>query len=301
MERLSSILIAKQAREHRKWLPERGQQVRAATLESVENALKDDGPNGPSLLSNALTSLGLFHGTRGVVALMEGRDSGWSDVAGAVECYLWCARLDIRSHYARSAAQRTARMANLRHTLTPAVVLLAYFVAVDESQREQSLWSLLQRPITDPHPRIRQWWTERHFEPFFVSLYAKARGLPAPLDLAQCKLHVYGKVLEAWEDDKALAGALQRACEYHCRRMAHTRSWTAEFNRTPLDLLPIEIFAVNSLRSAMGKTPIEVDHPLMRHIGPIGLAHPPQELMETLYRVLERHDEVRAAKLARSA
>jgi hypothetical protein len=301
MARLSSILIAKQVRDHRTWLPERGQQVREATLESIEHSLTGNDPNAPDLLSNALASLGLFHGTRGVVALAEGRDSGWSDVAGAVECYLWCARLDIRSHYSRSAAQRTARMANLRHTLTPAVVLLAYFVAVDERQREQSLWSLLQRPISDPHPRIRQWWNERHFEPFFVSLYARARGLPAPLDLDQCKLHVYGKVLEAWEDDAALGAALQRACEYHCRRMAHTRSWTAEFNRTPLDLLPIEIFAVNALRSAMGRAPVEVDHPLMRHIGPIGLAHPPQELMETLYRVLERHDEVYAAKLARSA
>ena len=83
--------------------------------------------------------------------------------------------------------------------------------------------------------------------------------------------------------------------------MAHTRSWTAEFNRTPLDLLPIEIFAINSLRSAMGMNPVEVDHPLMRHIGPIGLATPPQELMDTLYHGLERHDEVAAAKLARSA
>lgn len=301
MERLSSILITKQVREHRNWLPERGQLVRDATLQTIEHALGEDGPDALPLLSNALASLGLFHGTRGVVALLEGRDGGWSDVAGAVECYLWCARLDIRSHYARSAAQRTARMANLRHTLTPAVVLLAYFVAVDQKQREQSLWSLLQRPLTDPHPRLRRWWAERHFEPFFVSLYAQARGIPAPLDLTQCKLHVYGQVLESWDDERALAAALQRACEYHCRRMAHTRSWTAEFNRTPLDLLPIEIFAVNALRSVMGKAPVEVDHPLMRQIGPIGLAQPPQELMETLYRVLERHDEVHASKLARSA
>jgi hypothetical protein len=301
MERLSALLIAKQAREHRKWLPERGPHVRAATLESIRHALDDDGPNALPLLSNALASLGLFHGTRGVVALMDGRDSGWSDVAGAVECYLWCARLDIRTHYSRSSAQRTSGMANLRHTLTPAVVLLAYFVAVDQKQREQSLWSLLQRPLTDQHPRIRQWWNERHFEPFFVHLYAQARKLPAPLDLEQCKLHVYGQVMDDWTDEKALAKSLQRACEYHCRRMAHTRSWTAEFNRTPLDLLPIEIFAINSLRSAMGMNPVEVDHPLMRHIGPIGLATPPQELMDTLYHVLERHDEVAAAKLARSA
>jgi hypothetical protein len=301
MERLSARLIAKQAREHRKWLPERGQEVRAATLESIQHALEDHGPSASSLLSNALASLGLFHGTRGVVALMDGRDSGWSDVAGAIECYLWCARLDIRSHYARSAAQRTTGMANLRHTLTPAVVLLAYFVAVDQKQREQSLWSLLQRPLTDPHPRMRQWWAERHFEPFFVNVFAQARGIPAPLDLSQCKLHVYGKVMDDWADEKKLAKSLERACEYHCRRMSHTRSWTAEFNRTPLDLLPIEIFAINSLRNSMGLAPVEVDHPLMRQIGPIGLATPPQELMDTLYHVLERHDEVHTAKVARSA
>src|SRR5688500_1901679 len=110
MARLSSILIAKQSREHRLWLPERGQQVRAATLESIGHALQDNGADALPLLSNALASLGLFHGTRGIVALLEGRDGGWSDVAGAVECYLWCARLDIRSHYTRSARQRTARM-----------------------------------------------------------------------------------------------------------------------------------------------------------------------------------------------
>lgn len=301
MERLSAILIAKQAREHRKWLPERGQQVRDASLESVQHALSDNGPDGSSLLSNALASLGLFHGTRGVVALMDGRDSGWSDVAGAVECYLWCARLDIRSHYARSASQRTSGMANLRHTLTPAVVLLAYFVAVDQRQREQSLWSLLQRPLTDPHPKMRQWWAQRHFEPFFVNLYAQARGIPAPLDLTNSKLHVYAQVMADWADDAKLARSLQRACEYHCRRMAHTRSWTAEFNRTPLDVLPVEIFALNALRCAMGMSAVEVDHPLMRHIGPIGLAQPPQELMDILYHVMERHDEVHAAKLARSA
>ena len=301
MERLSARLINKQVNEHRRWLPERGRHVREATLESIDHALADPSNNGLALLSNALSNLGLFHGTRGVIDLVDGKDYGWSDIAGAIECYVWCARLDIRAHYARSAAERSARISNLRHTLTPAVVLLAYFVATDARQREQSLWSLLQRPIVDPHPRMRQWWSERHFEPFFVSLYARARGLPPPLDLGECKLHVYGKVLEAWDDDAALGKALLRACEYHCRRMAHTRSWTAEFNRTPLDLLPVEIFAVNALRSAVGRSPVEVDHPLMRHIGPIGLAQPPQELMETLYRVLERHDEVHAAKVARSA
>ena len=107
--------------------------------------------------------------------------------------------------------------------------------------------------------------------------------------------------MEDWNDEKALTKSLQRACEYHCRRMAHTRSWTAEFNRTPLDLLPVEIFAVNSLRVAMGLNAVEVDHPLMRHIGPIGLANPPQELLDILYHVLEKHDEVHAAKLVRSA
>ena len=301
MERLSARLINKQVNEHRHWLRERGEQVRAATLESVAHALEDATNNGLSLLSNALSNLGLYHGTRGVVDLMDGRDHGWSDVAGAIECYVWCARLDIRSHYTQSASRRSARISNLRHTLTPAVVLLAYFVATDARQREQSLWSLLQRPIVDPHPRMRQWWDERHFEPFFVSLYAKARGHTLPLDLTKGKLHVYRQVLDAWDDDAKLARAMENACDYHCRRMQHTRSWTAEFNRTPLDLLPLEVFAMNSLRTAMGKAAVEVKHPLMDRIGPIGLATPPQELMDTLYHVLLRHDEVQGAKLARSA
>ena len=199
---------------------------------------------------------------------MDGRDSGWSDVAGAVECYLWCARLDIRTHYSRSSAQRTSGMANLRHTLTPAVVLLAYFVAVDQKQREQSLWSppaaSPDRPAPADPPVVERAPLRAVLRPP-LRPGPQAPGAARPWAVQAARLRPgHGRLGRR----KALAKSLQRACEYHCRRMAHTRSWTAEFNRTPLDLLPVEIFAINALRSAMGMNPVEVDHPLMRTSAP---------------------------------
>lgn len=291
MQRLSVLLIEKQVREHREWLPDRGERVLERVYETIARALDDETINSLALLSSAVSSLGLYYGTRGVVSLVDGNDSGWADVAGAVECYLRCARLDVQSHYARLPHDRSGRLPGLAHRLTPAVVLLSYFVAVNDVGREQELWSLLKRPLADPHPRMRRWWRQRHFEPFFVGLYAAARGHETPLHPSEFRPHVYANVQEAWSDDAALAKALAHACDYHCRRMVHTRSWTAEFNRTPLDLLPADVFAINALRVASGLRAVEVDHPLMRRIGPIGLSRPPQELVETLYDVDAKHDE----------
>jgi hypothetical protein len=150
---------------------------------------------------------------------------------------------------------------------------------------------LLEKPLLDDDPAVDGWWYERHFEPFMVCLYAKVRDQPIPLNLDRCDLGVYGPILSQW-DDEAVAAALHKACDYHCKVMFGTDpDWDSEFDRPPLDLIPVEVYAMNRLRAHSGLRPVEVDHPLMRVIGPIVPATPPAELMDVLSRVQSKHDE----------
>jgi hypothetical protein len=290
MSKQAASLINKSILQHRKWLA-RNDSLLELEMPFFERAMQDDTLTALGLLANSVESIGLFYGTRGVVSQQDNINVGWSDMVAALECFYWSSKLELKSYYSWYLPLRVQRRTFLLGSLPRAVAMFCHAIATGDKVREQELWSLLEKPLLDDDPAVGGWWYERRFEPLVVSLYAKVRGQPIPLDLERCHLGVYGPILAQWEDDEAVAAALHKVCDYHLRRTENTRSRDAEFDRPPLDLIPFEVFAVNRLRADSGLRPVEVDHPLMHAIGPVVQVPPPMELMEILSHVQEKYNE----------
>jgi hypothetical protein len=280
--------VTKRVEQNRRWVQRSADYTETLNLGAIRRALKDGTLVSLVLLASDASSLGLAHGTRGLVSLVEGKKHGWSQVAAALEWYLWSARLMLKQHYAWPPAERKARGSFLCGTVPFAVCLMAQFVAADDFAREREVWSLLQKPMVDTHPWSR-WWRARYFEPFFLKLYAEARGCPLRLKSSREDLGVYSRVLEHWDDDHEVARRLAGACDYHLLNTESTRDWDAEFKYPPFDLIPIEVFAVNRLRQQMGLRAVTVEHPLLDVVGPIVAAKPQRELVAPLKQIREKY------------
>ena len=247
-------------------------------------------------------SLGRIHGQLAVVGLFDPagaaaaaahlgipRGDPWVDVATAVDYFACSARMEIKAFCTRYAPDRARFTHAICRQLSRTTLLLAHFVSIDDAKRERQMWDLLPQPLaaaTDD--RIAQWWAERRFEPAFVSLYASARKLKFPIDLPAGDLDalgVYGPVLTHWDDDRWLADALARTCDYHLKQMfGLDEDYDSEFDEPPLDLIPAELFALIHLRAeTVGPLTTLPDHPLLTCIGPACAAPARAEVTEMIH------------------
>jgi hypothetical protein len=286
-ERSTKRITAK-LKAHREWLPQNGEYLHSRSAGEIRTAAFDPTLHSLQKMADSTHSLGLYYGARGLVKLQDGAD-GWPDLAGAVEAYLWCARLQSKVSYpTRPAMQFGPKFLN---RIPLAVCLLAYFVAAENDGGVHETWSLLQKSIFDPNPRVDQWWYERRFEPFFAALYARVHSEKIPLDPGRWDLGIYAPIIERWEDDQEIADALSRASDYHLNHMENTSHWSAEFNCTPFDLIPVELHAVQRLRCVGGLKAVEIDNPLITSFSPIVKAQPPDDLLASLSYVKEKYRE----------
>jgi hypothetical protein len=277
----------------RTWQEIHGSSVSAGEHQYVDKAMQDGTLTSLVRLATSTETFGLVYGSRGCLRVLDGDEQGWSDIAGAIACYLWSVRLGTKSYYSWALAdERRGRAHELCSTLRQATGLLCHFVAVGDRACEDEVWSLVERPLHDEQPAVRHWWQERLFEPFFIRLYARTRGCEVPVDIGCSGLGVYQSVHDAWDDDDRLSRSLATACDYHLEWTENTRDRDAEFRSPPFSLIPFEIHAVNRLRTDSGLRAVEVDHPLMRAVPWPPVAAPfPEELSDTLYKVIVKHDE----------
>jgi len=274
---------------HRDWLERWGATNYNDAIADFNEYLQDKTSISLWMLTIPVDSFGTCYGTRGLIAVLDGEEEGWPEIQGAIECYLWKVRLTIDAYYSLPAAERKYRLAILEGTLPLAVTLLAYYVASKDSRHEQRLWTLLRTTISDPD--LNEWWHERRFEPFFVTLYGKTHEENVAFDLGKCDLRMYESLLARGEDDAEVAEALRRSCDYHLNRTMSTDNWSAEFKYTPIDLIPAEIFAINALRTQMGLNAIEIEHPLMNVIGLPEVVEPAVALTPILSRIQRKYNQ----------
>jgi hypothetical protein len=239
-------------------------------------------------MTDCALTIGLVYGTNGILRVIQNDTEGWSDISGGVESYLWISRLCYNGTFYRGLSRhpRFPAVAAARIPLT--MNLLCCFVALGDEQREKEVWSLLDTPLRDEDAEARQWWYERPFESFFVMLYAKAKNLQTPFDEQRLNLGIYRQILEHWEDDTLIAKALEKACDYHLAHLDNTRDRDAEFGETPFDLLPVEILAIERLRSLTGRGTTRVNHPLMRTVASLVQATPPRDLLPIFQRISDQ-------------
>jgi hypothetical protein len=283
-------MIERRIRLHRGWLNKTPERMVADWHGKIDKYLHEEMLAAFVILADTLRSIGLYCGTRGVVDVYDSKKHGWPDIAGAIECYSWCVRLQIKTHYSWIPRERIARRHGLLTRLPLATGLLCYFVHAGDTSRENDIWSWLQKPLHDDDAMIREWWQSRHFEPFFLNLYAKVRCHEMPFDPGQIDLGVYGGLQEGWADDKSVSATLGEVCDYHLAHMENEDNWGAEFNCPPLDLIPVEVHAINRLRESTGLKRVIVDHPLMCAIPPIVQAATPEELTDKLFYLQRKLD-----------
>jgi hypothetical protein len=290
MDGVAAKQVEGKIEQHRNWLARQSEQSLNRWVPKLHEAIKDQNLFSLSLLADATRSLASNYGTRGIVKLHDGHD-GWPDIAAAMRAYHVSVRAQFKVYYSWFAPERPNLRSRFLHRLPTAVCMLAYFMTVGETESASEMWSLLQKALFDSDPKVNNWWYERHFEPFFAALYGAVHGQPAPLDANRWDVNVYASIFENWQNGDMVAAALCKACDYHLNHMENTQHWDAEFDSTPLDLIPAEIHAVNCLRSVNGLAPVEIDHPLVTTFGPFVKAEPPDESLELLSLMEEKLSE----------
>jgi hypothetical protein len=119
---------------------------------------------------------------------------------------------------------------------------------------------------------------------FLLRLNALRNGAPLK-GKRPGSLGVYRDVLAAWNDPDALADALARACDHHCRRARGAPSAEGmEFYWFPHSVFAPEVLAVLRVRDVLGLTTPALEHPLLAN----PLARPPAAIVPAVDPVLDR-------------
>lgn len=264
MPKSAAQLLRAMIAEHKSWIEGRETFVQhdlAQLYESLSNDVSLQSLRGSTV---SLDSLGHYYARVGTTKVVEGDQSGWDSIRLSIAYYFWT--IKIRGHAAFNTLflSPVQRLLGLQSELPEIACLCCYLMATDRTPELQFLIDLLVKAIERPELVDREFWDERYFEPFVLELFRKQTGVTVP-EIDQAKLGPYSAVLENWDDADRLEPALFNICDYHCRNMEDDfGDWKPEFDRSPFDLLPIEIFAIFNVRKKMGLTNPQISHPLMQ-------------------------------------
>src|SRR5262245_39040463 len=86
--------IDRMVKLHRKWLAETGEEVREYAAKRVDAGLSEGSVRSLRSVASNLKSLGLYWGTRGIVALVDQQAPGWPQVHYSCVLYLWALRIE---------------------------------------------------------------------------------------------------------------------------------------------------------------------------------------------------------------
>ena len=100
----------------------------------------------------------------------------------------------------------------------------------------------------------------------------------------------YARVFGVWDSEEDLAPAMGDICNFHVQQSQDKGDVViGEFSRYPFNIIPFEIFAIDTLRRRRGLGMPVVDHPLMaepfNHV-PIGVHDPDDPLLEKIGRLI---------------
>ena len=259
--------IKKALARHLKWIEVNGNRLYLRDRTYLEQDLKTGQCKSLTHVPSSLSTLGIFHGIRGVVRIIDGESDGWQDISAAIGYYAWSIVFQTETYLKQGSL-------GLRVTgLTNYVPLMAC-VAATSSQWELPMLNLLERLSADKQHMGIIKRPAKMFEDFVQTLLTrKHRDERLPLLTQESP---YGEILERWDDPLKLSNAIAKSLDYHCTRIDQkaTEEFAPEFKYTPFDLLPCESMLVHRVRDHQGlSTPI-VDHPLMTTLSgvPIDIA-----------------------------
>jgi hypothetical protein len=216
--------------------------------------LLDSGYSDCNLLQNAASQIA----ANGVARVLDGDDSGWSQIKRAWRCEALGVRYDI----ADSAAGLSAIGNEVASFLSLGFVL-GYETAV-----AQFLQPILQA-VEDGLARD---WRFDSYGGFMMRLLARRFGAEKQADstLQEILKGPYEDVFRFWDQPAKLKPVLKQLCDYHMEgtdshdpdERAKFGHW--EFIRSPYQLLPAEFLCIQRIRQDFSLKPVAIPHPLIR-------------------------------------
>ncbi len=133
--------------------------------------------------------------------------------------------------------------------------------------RPEALWVLNVMELGLASGRV-SWWDTDFFAAYLVRVYRKLRSEDdikgIPLDAADWD-HPFDDLIDFWHDEEKLASAIRTMCDYHLHWNGEdSEEHDAEFSAPYAMVNPIEIHALEAVRSELGLSMPKVEHELLQ-------------------------------------
>ena len=247
--------IAQTIKDHREWLAKTGKGILARDSKYLLEDLEEGTLQAFQQIPHSLGTFAMYYGILGTLEVLDGKESGWEHVSAALDFQGWELKIRAESFY------RIGNAVNLTNYIGPAACL-----ACVSEQWGEVAESILRRVEDDPGSVDQSYWKSRRFEPFVLEV-CRIRNGEEPL--ATTLEAPYQSVIDAWGNSQAMANALEKVCDYHCKNMGERGGdWDPEFDHPPFDLLPCEVMFVREVHRGLGMPIPEVSHELVTLLSP---------------------------------
>jgi hypothetical protein len=241
--------VRQERKRRRTWLDGQGDWEARATEQAA--ALTATGDAAAQRAGEIAATYAAAAGVRGELAILDGEDGGWRDVARAMAAW----RLRIAIEVARYRAGAPAlRAAGAEAVGVVAALAACESIATGRANDEAQLGELLAAMHKDTRMVRPAFWTAHPVAGYVARLV----GVGPIGDVKP----PYRAIFDQWKDDRQIGRALAAACDYHVAHMAIATPGH-DLADGPFGLLPFEVLAAIALRRRAGLAAPAVDHELM--------------------------------------
>lgn len=242
--------------EMKKWVesPSNEKNMRDSARQRIEDHFaKLPDPRAAGQVSVGLLKLGQWEGCVGALAVLDGRPAGWSSLSRCLDWRLLEIGL-LRLLYLEDSRKRKQPRAH------PVKAALGACHAMALGRLDCSRWCVDQLASGHEDGSIGPWGNSP-FESFPLNLYAlfsELRSIPT--------FGVFAEVISAWDDPTRLKSAIEAVCDYHVHHIGDPNDSEpiVEFESWPYPVFPVEVLAVERVRTIHDFDFPTVDHPIMR-------------------------------------
>lgn len=254
--------IDRLAKEHRKWLAKTAPRVFNWAEQSLAADLDESSLASLRSMKSSLGSFGIFYGTRGGIALLDGNATALDDIYLGASFHLH----ELLLKYALWI--RFPEETGFTLAISKVACALCFSVTNGLYDWSRLFAKMLGEAEWNGQMVDRSFWQERKFEPFALALWRIDcnRGLVGTAGADS--LGIYSGIIDSWDSPDLLCRALELACDYHCENMEiRNDDWEAEFRDPPFDLIPWELLAIRQIRQRLGLSTPFPPHPLLEPLG----------------------------------
>lgn len=206
--------------------------------------------------------IGPFYCAQGAVLCFTDPSQGWKLMKRGLLYSYWrerivCRRRDFWEPNEGRDRNWFALVSRLTHTAALGLAIA----------RPEAMWLLdvMERGLTDG---CVSWSSSDFFGAYLLRLYRKLKRQPdienIPPD-AEDWNHPFYDLIDSWDDEEKLADAIRAMCDYHLHwNYEETEEHDSEFSAPFAMVNPIEIHALEAVRSELGLSTPKVEHELLQ-------------------------------------